>query len=326
MAKKRRRLMRMVVHRDNLARSVDAELEMSDSEEIRAGIREFFAPGLAASEGEIPPPSEGLVNSSNPLAGLNIAVPDPREWVEFGQLMLRYYTWALTEADADRVVGMVKDVELRIKRDELMVEVGEAWESLGNTLSGLFGPQALNRFALSEKLAETAAGIHRQAELSAKLLREDSGEGLTQNWPVGEIELSAFALELEKKNEKLDAILKALDRDDRETQSTVVRKQGAVGEWDDKYLRLARFFESFYRLANLDEKAKRFRPLVRQVGRAQRDVLDIGDPDVETEDETAVVESAVATPEVQAAEVQAVEVQAVEVQAAEVTAAVVAAG
>ena len=110
---------------------------------------------------------------------------------------------------------------------------------------------------------------------------------------------SAFALELETKNKKLDAILTALDRDDRKAQSTVVRKQDAIEVWDDKYLRLARFFESFWRMAELDEKAKRFRPTVRQVGRPLRDELDLGDSEGDGDDdgETTAVASTDAVPD-----------------------------
>lgn len=261
--KKPRNVRRMVVNRGELAGLTRAELEMSDATKIKSGIEDHF--------------SKGLENRQ-------VEVPEPGPWLQFADKMLEYYTEDMTEKDAANVAEMINDIRLRSERDRLTDEIVDDLRSLSGLLESLFGPDFLAELALADKLADRPAAVLRQLDLVTNQLDTVSAPP-DPRWPVAGFDTQSASAQLKAKGQSLRDFLKGLEKESRKAEATVVDKQEAITEWDDRFLRIARFVESLYGLAALDEKARRFRPKVRQVGRPVR-------PEEETGVATEVADTA----------------------------------
>jgi hypothetical protein len=166
-------------------------------------------------------------------------------------------------ADLAHASELLDDEEPRQRRDAALPELTAVLLGQRGTLDTLYGPQTTRVYGLTEALPAQAPQLLQRARSVAKQLRDNPitakplRKGLT-------IKASELADELEESIAKLSAALTDVQRETREAQLTLERKNQAAGNWQAAYQGVTYTFYGLYLLAGRKDLAERIEPTARR--------------------------------------------------------------
>nr|AGC72636.1 hypothetical protein [uncultured bacterium A1Q1_fos_565] len=167
------------------------------------------------------------------------------------------------DADLAHAAELLDDVEPRLVRDEAHAKLAATLLSLRETLAALYGPATMAAYGLSESLPELGAQLLQRGRAVESLLRKTPIAQKPLRAGVT-VKASVLADELAPLVEALDKALDAVQRESREAQLTLTRKNQATAAWDQVYQGVTYAFYGLYLLAGRKDLAERIEPTARR--------------------------------------------------------------
>lgn len=208
--------------------------------------------------------AEGYRVNLGGIFGPGLPITDIRPVLENARQMVGQLRTDLGEANMAHLEELADDHHLLVERDELTRALADKFRSLRSVCQGAFGQENLHQLALGSPPPRNAATLHDVCELVTRRIQADDLElpesvvrGIEPNPELAETLQPEYGL-LGKKLSKLES-------EDRESDKTLIRKHKAIDTFDKYFIPITRLVVTVYRLAGMEEEAKRVKPKVRQV-------------------------------------------------------------
>lgn len=169
----------------------------------------------------------------------------------------------MQEADLAHSAELLDDEEPRQRRDGTLAALSETLLSQRDTVQGAFGAQVVRATGLDEALPSNPQQLLQRARAVAGQLREN-GLPARALRPGTVVKAAALADELEGLVAKLAEALGDVQRETREAQLTLERKNLAATGWQDAYQAVSSSFYGLYLLAGRRDLADRIEPTARR--------------------------------------------------------------
>lgn len=201
---------------------------------------------------------------------LGILYPDgaPRTITVSGLLMalagmLERSDRELQDADHAHSQELGDDDAVRAEREESSAQLREQMIDARATLGGAYGPLVLAAYGLDGDTPTAPDLLLQRARNTASLLRS---RPLTETPKRRAVKIDARQLgeELGATAERYDASLKAVQREEREAQVTLNRRNEAMENWSARYQGAADIMTGFCELIGRQDLADRVRPTSRR--------------------------------------------------------------
>ncbi len=171
----------------------------------------------------------------------------------------------LAEADLAHAAELADDDEPRQARDEAVAAVREKLLSLRELVTGAYGATVAGSVQLGEALPDPPALLVQRAKAVAQALREKKPTKPPKHKSI-KLDLDSLADELDALRKPLDAALSDVEREEREAQASLLRKDRATSEWERIYQGVTHMAYGAYILAGRPDLAERIEPTARKRG------------------------------------------------------------
>ena len=171
----------------------------------------------------------------------------------------------LSEADLAHAAELADDEEPRLARDQAVDGVRDKLLSLRELVVGAYGTTVAGSLQLSEALPVPAALLVQRAKAVSKALRDKRLTTPPKHKSL-KLDLDSLADELDALRAPLDAALSDVDREEREAQASLLRKDRATAEWERIYDGVTHMAYGAYILAGRADLAERIEPTARKRG------------------------------------------------------------
>lgn len=172
-------------------------------------------------------------------------------------------TEALRERELEYTAEQADDGPVRAARDAAERDVANLMIRLRSTVEDALGRGALATYGLEGETARGPRKIMNHAENVARLLRKTPASITTELGST--FSTAAAAAAVEAKQATLAALIQDDEREARELEGALARRDRAAAAWSDAYQGVATALEGMCRLAGWRELADRVRPTQRTV-------------------------------------------------------------
>lgn len=193
--------------------------------------------------------------------------------IDFGSLFellaatLAAHRQRMEAADDAHTTELGDDAPARDERDAAAAALHGSLVDLRATVEGLFGPGSAGAvLALDGQTASDPVVLERQAALAVERLRTDGLTLPAMRLPGLTFDPAAAAGALDPALERLRAALRAVSREAKEAEDTLIRKNRALDAFNTTFRGVAGTLESLFRLAGEPDLADRVRPSSRRPG------------------------------------------------------------
>lgn len=169
----------------------------------------------------------------------------------------------LAEADLAHAGELADDEGPRVARERATIATREKLLSLRELVSGAYGGEAARGLQLSEALPELPTQLVQRARSVAAALRSKNFSATPKHASL-KLNLASLADELDQVREPLDAALSDVAREEREAQTTMLRKNRATEDWERVYAGVTHMAYGAYLLAGRPDLAERIEPTARK--------------------------------------------------------------
>lgn len=174
---------------------------------------------------------------------------------------LTHATEELRERELEYTAERADDGPIREARDAAVRDLGALMIGLRGTVETTLGRSALTTYGLGGDTPRVPRKLLNHAQNVARLMKKTSASVKTEFGSTFNTE--AAATSLEKKHAELDRLIKDDDREARELETALTKRDRAVAVWSETYQGTASALEGMYRLAGWRELADRVRPTQR---------------------------------------------------------------
>lgn len=188
---------------------------------------------------------------------------DPATLLSLLNDVLEHAGAELAEADLAHAAELADDEEPRQARDAAAGAIREKLLSLRDLISGAYSAPIAASFQLGEALPETPMLLVQRAKTVARALRETKPKAAPKHASL-KLNLTSLADELDEVCEPLQSALTDVQREEREAQATLLRKNRATAEWERIYDGVTHMAYGAYILAGRADLAARIEPTVRK--------------------------------------------------------------
>lgn len=169
-----------------------------------------------------------------------------------GELKVQELTYTAEQAD---------DPPVREARDAKVTEVVALMTRLRSTVEDTLGRSALKAYGLTGETPRVPRKLLGHVENVAQLLEKKPATAAT---PFGaSFDTAVAASSLRTQHAALTALLQAEDREARELEDALTRRDRSAAAWTEGYQGVAGALEGLYRMAGWIELADRVRPTQR---------------------------------------------------------------
>jgi hypothetical protein len=174
---------------------------------------------------------------------------------------LTHATDELRERELEYTAERADDGPIRDARDATVQALAALMIPLRATVENTLGRSALTAYGLSGETPRVPRKLLNHAQNVARLMKKTPASVKTEFGSSFNTETAAAVLE--KKISELDALIKDDDREVRELETALTKRDRAVATWSETYQGTASALEGMYRLAGWRELADRVRPTQR---------------------------------------------------------------
>lgn len=158
---------------------------------------------------------------------------------------------------------MADDTAPRTARDNANEALLTFVVKLRSTVEDIFGSDGLATYALENESPRTPVPLSNHVESVLTQLAEHPAEITTELGTT--FSTKACASALKKKKAALDAALKTVDREERELEGALGKRNAAIEEWVEVYQGVANTLTGLFRLGGRWDLAERVRPTSRTI-------------------------------------------------------------
>jgi hypothetical protein len=174
---------------------------------------------------------------------------------------LTYVAEQLRERELEYTAEQADDGPVRASRDAAERDITGMMTRLRSTVEDTLGREALAKYGLQGETPRGPRKALNHAQNVARLLRKSPATIETEFGST--FSTQAAAASLEKKHATLEALIKDDDREARELEDAMVKRDRAAATWSEVYQGVATALEGAYLLAGWRELADRVRPTQR---------------------------------------------------------------
>jgi hypothetical protein len=194
-------------------------------------------------------------------------LPDVDLLIDLVARYLATSTDSMIAADENNLRELADDAIARDARDQAADALYASIGDLREWLTALFGTAALRALGFSGPTPQDPVAMARFAgeiisALGSSKLPKPKRPGI--KWDP-----ESTVAELKAAREALEKHLGAVAREVREAQGTLVAKNAAIAEYDERFARAAGFYAGLFRLAGQADLADRVRPSPRRAGQIE---------------------------------------------------------
>ena len=193
---------------------------------------------------------------------------------------------ATSEAHADELAD---DDPLREERDDAKLDLSSGMLSTKSILTGAFGARFVKRVGLDRPLEERPDLVSKVAAGAVRLLRKVKKPA--SSFAGAKLDLNDLADELDAKVKRVNGLLSALKREEREAQQTMIARDQATEHWANVITLAAGWMEGLARIAGEHKIADNVRPTEHRrngIPEEQETEVETDDTDVEADTDTDV--------------------------------------
>ena len=169
----------------------------------------------------------------------------------------------LADADLAHAAELADDAEPRQARDEALLAVREKLLSLRELVVGAYGETVAGSLQLSEALPEQAMRLLQRVRAVSQALRDKPPTKPAKHKSL-KLDFDSLADELDALQQPLDTALLDVDREEREAQASLLRKDRATAEWERIYDGVTHIAYGAYVLSGRPDLAERIEPTTRK--------------------------------------------------------------
>ena len=177
--------------------------------------------------------------------------------------MLTSATDALEAAELAHAAEQADDVAPRATRDKTKDRLLSLMVKLGSTVEDAMGEGALKSYGLSGDTPRTPKALSSYVGNVINLMTKNPANVTTE--VGGKFSTAATVAILQEKKGELDAALKDVDREAREFEGSLGKRDQAMERWAETYQGIANTLTGLFRLAGRKDLAERVRPTSRTV-------------------------------------------------------------
>lgn len=169
----------------------------------------------------------------------------------------------LSEADLAHAAELSDDEEPRRQRDLAAAAIREKMLSLRDLFAGAYGAGVAASLQLAEALPEQPMLLLQRGKAASRALRETKLKATAKHASL-KLNLSSLADELDEVLTPLQAALSDVQREEREAQASLLRKNRATEAWERIYEGVTHIAYGAYVLSGRPDLAARIEPSVRK--------------------------------------------------------------
>jgi hypothetical protein len=182
-------------------------------------------------------------------------------FVLFLAASLERATQDLAARELEYTAEQADDGPVREARDAKVKQAVGILTRLRSTVEDTLGVAALRTYGLQSETPRVPRAVQGHLKNVASLLKKTPASAKTEFGAA--FETAAAAAALEKLNVELTALIGDDDREARELEDALAKRNRAMGAWSTTYQGVATTLEGLYRLAGWGELADRVRPTQR---------------------------------------------------------------
>lgn len=169
----------------------------------------------------------------------------------------------LQEAALGLVAEQADDHTPRRAREEAAAAVLGLMVRLRSTIEDTFGVEGVRTYGLEGETPRAPKALASHTTRVIHLLKQRPASVATALGTT--VDTAAIVAALEAKNAPLVAALADMDREERELEQAIGRRDQALGRWSEVYQGVANALEGLFQLAGRSDLADRVRPTSRTV-------------------------------------------------------------
>lgn len=177
--------------------------------------------------------------------------------------MLTSATDALEVAELAYAAEQADDVAPRATRDKANEKLLALMVKLGSTLEDAMGADAVKSYGLAGDTPRTPKALSSYVGNVVNLMKKKPADVTTE--VGGKFSTAATVAILQARKAELDAALKDVDREAREFEGSLGKRDQAMERWTDAYQGIASTLTGLFRLAGRKDLAERVRPTSRTI-------------------------------------------------------------
>lgn len=216
-----------------------------------------------------------------------VTVPDWDQIQEANASLLECSLANVRDKDQAHRLNQVTWDQMRADRKTLIDDLRDQHRGLRLIVTGTYGADALPLVGLDAPPEVRMVAVREQALELLERLREPrlAAQLPAPRTGVAPLDLEAIADGIETKIRELETLLAEMKRMRTTLDASLVARRHALQHHNQIYLNVARVQEAYYRLAGLDELAKRIRTVFRATRRKTKEAETETDPASQTEPE-----------------------------------------
>jgi hypothetical protein len=205
---------------------------------------------------------------------------------------LTHATEELRERELEYTAERADDGPIREARDAAVRDLLALMIALRGTVETTLGRSALTTYGLGGETPRVPRKLLNHVQNVARLMTKTPASVKTEFG--SSFNSGTAAASLEKKHAELDALIKDDDREARELETALTKRDRAAATWSETYQGTASALEGMYRLAGWRELADRVRPTQRALRGedAGAEIQETAPTDGSPQNETGVVTGA----------------------------------
>lgn len=163
-------------------------------------------------------------------------------------------------------------IDLQKRRDELNLQLFDRFYKGRHTLESLYGrTRGFEVLAVDGETPRDPSGLIQQVRSTVTFLEEPKVVLPAPDVDGIAVDLPVLAFQLGTGADDLEGVLRAVEEQQKNAQTTRKAKNDAFAEFDRRYLWVGRALETYFHLAGMHELAERVRPSARRPGRRAAD-------------------------------------------------------